>query len=326
MKLAACLLVALLALACGGSSPSSPAASPGASFSVSGVLFYDEDGDGSLDDAERVRLPGVQVSAGGQSAATDPAGEFTIGGVPATATTLSLPAAGLPPYFEPGRLPTLALPQPAGSLVAVPVVLALAGNRPNVYLALGDSITWGQGATRRLGWPVLLERRLQALWGAAAVTVDGVPSSLSPDGVARLPAALAEWQPAYTLVLYGTNDWSRCGFVAPEECFTVERLREMIRLARAAGSWPVVGTLPPVDPTATAPRVADRNHWVKLQNELIRTMVRAEGAVLADPWSAFGPESAWPDLFFDFLHPNDAGHERIAEAFARAITGPRGTQ
>lgn len=317
-------VAALLLAACGGGAPSAPSA--GTSHSVTGVVFYDQNADGVPGAEERVRLPGVRVVAGGQGATTDARGEFTITGVPAGTQVLSLPAEGLPPYFEAGRLPRLELPLAAGAIVATPVVLPAGSNHPNTYLAFGDSITYGQGATLRRGWPVMLEAQLQAAWGEALVAADGVPSSLSEDGVRRLPAALAERRPAYALILYGTNDWSRCAFRAPEECFTVERLREMIRMARAAGSLPVVGTIPPVDPTATAPRVADRNYWVKIQNELIRPMVAQEGAVLADAWTAFGPEAQWPDLFFDFLHPNDAGHERIAAAFAEAMTRPRGTR
>jgi lysophospholipase L1-like esterase len=320
----AVVAAATLLCACGGGSPSAP--STATSHSITGVVFYDQDADGVLGADERVRLPGVRVVAGGQAATTDARGEFTITGVPGPAQSLSLPAEGLPPYFEAGRLPRIELPLAAGTVVATPVVLPTGRNHPNTYVGFGDSITWGQGATLRRGWPLLLEAQLRAAWGEATVAVDGVPSSLSEDGVRRLPDALAERRPAYTLILYGTNDWSRCAFRAPEECFTVERLREMIRMARAAGSLPVVGTIPPVDPTASAPRVADRNYWVRIQNELIRPMVAQEGAVLADAWTAFGPESQWPDLFFDFLHPNDGGHERIAGAFAQAITRPRGTR
>lgn len=317
--------LALLASACGGSS-ASPDTGASASNSVTGVVFYDQNGSGTLDAGERVRLPGALVSAAGRTATTDAIGGFTITGLPGPSATLSLPLEGLPPYFEPGRVPSVNLPLPAETVVAVPAVLPIARNSPNTYLAFGDSITAGLGATLRQGWPILLERQLKAVRGEASVVADGVGASRSDDGVNRLPASLAETRPAYTLVLYGVNDWNRCAFVAPEACFTVARLREMIRLARGAGSLPVVGTIVPVDPTSTAPRVADRNYWVKIQNELIRPMVIAEGAVLADAWIAFGPESQWPALFFDFLHPNDEGHEKIATAFAQAITRPRGAR
>ncbi|MCM2256385.1 MAG: GDSL-type esterase/lipase family protein [Vicinamibacteria bacterium] len=317
--------LSLLASGCGGS-PASPDTGASASHSVTGVVFYDQNGSGTLDAEERVRLPGAVVSAAGRTATADARGEFTITGLPGPSATLSLPLEGLPPWFEPGRLPSLTLPLPAGTVVAVPAVLPTGRNHPNTYLAFGDSITESLGATLRQGWPILLERQLKAAWGEASVIADGLGASRSEDGARRLPDSLAEARPAYTLVLYGVNDWNRCAFVAPEACFTVASLRDMIRSARGAGSLPVVGTIVPVDPTSTAPRVADRNYWVKIQNELIRPMVIQEGAVLADAWTAFGPESQWPPLFFDFLHPNDEGHERIATAFAQAITRPRGAR
>lgn len=323
LAIAAC---ALLACSCGGGSPAAPDTGASASHSVTGVVFYDQNANGTLDAEERVRLAGALVAAAGRTATTDTTGAFTITGLPGPSAAISLPLEGLPPYFEPGRLPTVNLPLPAGTVVAVPAVLPTGRNHPNTYLAFGDSITESLGATLRQGWPILLERQLRAAWGEASVIADGVGASASDAGVNRLPESLAETRPAYTLVLYGTNDWSRCAFLAPEACPTVARLREMIRIARGAGSLPVVGTIVPVDPSATAPRVADRNYWVKIQNELIRPMVIEEGAVLADAWTAFGPESQWPSLFFDFLHPNDEGHERIATAFAQAITRPRGAR
>lgn len=323
LSLAAAAL-ALLASGCGGGSPAP--SDVAASHSITGVVFYDQNGNGALDGEEHVRLSGARVSAAGRTATTDTIGEFTITSLPGPSATLSLPLEGLPPYFEPGRVPSVDLPLAAGTVVAVPAVLPIGRNHPNTYLAFGDSITESLGATLRQGWPILLERQLRAVWGEAAVIADGVGASRSDDGVNRLPDSLAETRPAYTLVLYGVNDWNRCAFLAPEACFTVARLREMIRIARGAGSLPVVGTIVPVDPSASAPRVADRNYWVKIQNELIRPMVIEEGAVLADAWTAFGPESQWPPLFFDHLHPNDEGHARIATAFAQAITRPRGAR
>jgi lysophospholipase L1-like esterase len=154
------------------------------------------------------------------------------------------------------------------------------------------------------------------------VAADGVRGSRSVDGLARLPASLAQHRPAYLLVLYGTNDWNgRCQSVAPEACFTVGALRDIVRAARAAGTLPVVGTIIPGDPDVSA---VERNRWIQLQNDLIRPMVQQEGVVLADTWAAFGSDaSQWPPLFFDLVHPNDAGYARISDAFFQAITRGR---
>jgi lysophospholipase L1-like esterase len=166
---------------------------------------------------------------------------------------------------------------------------------------------------------------LRAHWGLGDVIVDGVRGSRSVDGLQRLPGSLGAQRPAYILVLYGTNDFNgRCQSVPAEACFTVSALRDIVRTARAAGTLPVVGTIIPADPDVSQ---AERNHWIQLENDLIRPMVAQEGAVLADTWAAFGtrPEQ-WPPLFFDFVHPNDEGYARIADAFFQAVTRPRGAR
>jgi lysophospholipase L1-like esterase len=307
----------LLAAACGGSGgegsganplPAGPSVATG-SNSVAGLVFYDQNGNGALDADERVRLPGVRVTAGSQAAATDAAGQFSLGSLPDGATALSIQVDSLPPYFQPGPPRTATLPAASPGGVALPVTLAIGGNRPNKYLAFGDSITEGTGSAARRGWATPLEERLRAHWGEAEVIVDGVRGSRAVDGIERLPASLAASRPAFILVLYGTNDWNRCQSSAPEACFTVSALRDTIRTARAAG-MPV-----------------ERNRWIQQQNDLIRSMVQQEGAVLAETAAAFGTDPAlWPPLFFDQLHPAEAGYARISDAFFQAITRSRGSR
>lgn len=329
MPRALAMTAALCLAACGGSGPSAPpppgSPPPTGSNAVAGVVFYDQNGNGAADGDELVRLPGVRVTIGGQTGAADGVGQFSVSGVADGAQSASVDTASLPPYFQPGRLPALTLPLAAGTVVPVPVVLPIGANRPNTYLAFGDSIVEGTGSDRRLGFATPLEQRLRTYWGEAEVIVDGVRGSRSVDGRERLAASLAQSKPAFILVLYGTNDWNgHCQSVAPEACFTVSALRDIIRMARAAGTMPVVGTIIPADPDVS---VADRNRWIQLENDLIRPMVQQEEAVLADTWAAFGADpSGWPPLFFDLLHPNDDGYARISDAFFQAVTHARGAR
>lgn len=320
----------LLSTACGGGSgpptnptPGSPV--PTGSNSLAGLVFYDQNSNGVPDTDERVRLPGVRITMGSQTGASDAHGQVSVGGLPDGSQTPSIQLDSLPAYFQPGRLPTVTLPLAGGTVVPLPVSLPIGANRPNKYMAFGDSITEGTGSDRRLGWATPLEARLGAYWGEAEVVVDGVRGSRSVDGLQRLPASLNQTRPAFTLVLYGTNDWNgRCQSIAPEACFTVGALRDMIRVARTAGSQPVVGTIIPADPDVSA---VERNRWIQLENDLIRPMVQQEGAVLADSWAAFGANaSLWPPLFFDLIHPNDDGYARISDAFFQAITRGRGAR
>jgi lysophospholipase L1-like esterase len=291
------------------------------------LVFYDQNGNGALDADEGVRLPGVRVAAGSQTATSAAGGHFSLGGLADGAQTVSVQLDSLPPYFQPGSLRTTTLPVDSGTVVAVPVTLSIGGNRPNKYLAFGDSITEGTGSAARRGWATPLEERLRAHWGEAEVIVDGIRGSRSVDGIERLPASLAASRPAFILVLYGTNDWNRCQSSAPEACFTVSALRDTIRTARAAGTQPVVGTIIPANPAYTDRMPVERNRWIQQQNDLIRSMVQQEGAVLAETAAAFGTDpSLWPPLFFDQLHPVEAGYARISDAFFQAITRSRGSR
>jgi lysophospholipase L1-like esterase len=322
------ILAAVTLAACGGGGGTTPAnpvptgPAPTGSNSLTGMVFYDQNGNGTPDADEAVRLPDVRVTVGGQSGTSGAGGQVSVSSLPDGTQAVSIAADSLPPYFQAGRMPTVSLPLGGGTVVPVPVVLSIGSNRPNTYLAFGDSITEGTGSDRRQGFATPLEQRLRAHWGAAEVIVDGVRGSRSVDGLQRLPASLARSKPAFILVLYGTNDWNgRCQTVAPDVCFTVAALRDIIRAARAAGTLPVVGTIIPADPDVS---VAERNRWIQLENDLVRPMVQQEGAVLADTWAAFGTDaSQWPPLFFDLLHPNDAGYARISDAFFQAITRGR---
>ena len=328
-----CLLACglLLATGCGGNSTtpnpvtSTPPPATG-SNTLAGVVFYDQNSNGTLEPDEQVRLPGVRVSVGGQTGTSTTGGQVTVAGLPDGTGTVALQADSLPPFFQPGRMPAVTLPLAAGAVVPLPVTLPIGANGPNQYLAFGDSITEGAGSDRRTGFATPLQARLRAYWGGEAeVRVDGVRGSRSVDGLARLPASLKQNRPAFVLILYGTNDWNgRCQSLAAEACFTVGALRDMVRAARAAGSQPVVGTIIPAHP-GLAP--AERNRWIQAENELIRALAQQEGAVLADTWAAFGADQGqWPALFFDDLHPNEDGYARIGEAFFQALTRSRGAR
>jgi lysophospholipase L1-like esterase len=329
----AMVAVAFLAGACGGggnsggtTGPSAPTPAPAGTNAMSGVVFYDQNANGTLDGAEHVRFPGVRITVAGRSGTTDARGQFEVTGLPSGAQPLAIDTDSLPPYYQPGPLPSVTLPLASGAPVAVPVALPIRTNHPNRYLAFGDSITEGTGSVRKQGWATPLEERLRAYYGEAEVVVDGIRASRSIDGVQRMPASLADARPAFTLILYGVNDWNRCQSQSVEACYTVGALRDMIRIARGAGSQPVVGTIVPSNPASSLTH-PDRNRWTQAENELIRRMVQEEGAVLAETWAAFGSDpNVWPSLFFDQNHPNDEGYARISDAFLQAITRARGAR
>jgi lysophospholipase L1-like esterase len=292
---------------------------------VSGLAFYDEDGDGVLEPGEDVRLPGAQVSLGGQTAACGADGRFSLSAVPAGSRTAEVAVSSLPGFFIQPPLPAVQVPVPSGFELAVPLTLPIGGNRRHVYMAFGDSLTEGDGSRGRRGYRDTLARALRDHWGRADVVNEGASGTRSDDGADRIGASLSAVRPAYTLILYGTNDWNTFACRHVWSCFTLDKMRSMIRQTRAAGSLPVVATLPPVNPAYTDRLAEDRNGWVVETNLQLRPLIREEGGVVAEVHAAM-MEEAGEDLrgiFSDHVHPNDRGYEAIAGAFFRAITDPR---
>jgi lysophospholipase L1-like esterase len=288
---------------------------------VSGFVFYDENGNGIADPAESVRLPSVGVTVGGVAGSTTVGGRFSLPSVPNGAQAAQARPDALPAYFTPGAPLSVSVP-PAGE-VAVPAVLALGVRaKPNVYLAFGDSITWGQGSSDGTGYSDMLQADLRAFWGKAEVTKDGAPGTKSNKGESRLGTSLSTHRPAYLLILYGTNDWNDPECREEFPCYTVTALRSMVLQARDAGAFPVVGTIPPVNPSYADRDTAARNDWVKRINDLVRAMAKQERAAIAEVHGDFLKQSSLPSLFDDFLHPNDVGFRVIARSFFDAITRP----
>jgi lysophospholipase L1-like esterase len=318
------IAAAAAAVACGGgSSPSSPGnvPTPPAGAPVSGFVYYDENANGSLDATETVRLPGVTVAVASVSAQSSNGGRFTASNVPTGTQTAQARADTLPAYFTPGA--PVAVSVPASGDVAVPAVLTIGVHqKPNVYLAFGDSISWGDGSSNGGGYRDFLAADLQAYWGSAQVLNDGQPGSKSLVGQGRLPGDLAVNRPAYALILYGTNDWNdpECRDAFP--CYTVDALRAMVQDTRSAGVHPVLGTIPPVNPDYFDRRAEERNDWVTRMNVLVRQMASQEQVALADVHGDFLKQPSLPPLYNDFLHPNDAGYELMARSFFAAITKP----
>jgi lysophospholipase L1-like esterase len=317
------ILAAAAAAACGGGSPSGPDSSPTPvpGSPVSGFVYYDENANGIADPPEIVRLPSVGVTVGGVSGSTTTGGRFSLPSVPNGSQAAQARPDALPAYFTPGAALTVPVP-PAGD-VAVPAVLALGPRaRANVYLAFGDSITWGQGSSDGNGYVDILEADLRAFWGQATLEADGEPGTKSNKGESRLGRSLNIARPAYVLILYGTNDWNEPECRDEFPCYTIEALRSMVHQTRDAGAFPVVGTIPPVNPSYTDRNPDARNDWVRRMNELVRAMAKEERAAVAEIHGDFLKQSSLPPLFADYLHPNDAGYRVIASSFFAAITKP----
>lgn len=309
--------LAILAAACGGGSPSGPS-SGGETHSVSAVVFYDENGSGTLDAGEDSRLGGVTVGIAGRSARTENVtGRAVVNGVPEGPQTAEL--RGLLPFFVAGAPVTVAVPAAGDVLLAAK--LPIGSNHPHTYLAFGDSITLGEGSRNQRGYTVPLESALRGFFGEAHIVNEGQSGTKSDAGASRIGGVLRRDNPAYTLIIYGTNDWNDCGNSVP--CFTIESLRRIIEKTKAAHSLPVLSTIPPANPAANP---AGRNVWVASMNELVRDLAAEQQALLVDVEAAFLAEGDLESLFSDHVHPNDRGYDIIAREFFEAITQPVATE
>ena len=314
--------VALFLVACGGGSNQVSAPTPSIR-NTTFVAFLDENRNGLLDGSESIRIPGVEVSFGSASGRTAALTGTVSLDVAQTAQTLSVNPGSLPPYHR-APDPAVQTPPAAGPF-NVPITLPLGtGAVAGVFLAFGDSITNGQaGVGDGQGYTGELEKRLTAYFGKARVINDGLDSSSSERGDARIGDSLAGGRPAFTLILYGTNDWAdtRCG---QTPCFTIDRLRSMVRKVRAQGGFPFIGTLLMTNVGADFRASPQRNSWIAAQNDNIRSMALEEDAVLVDLHAAFEraplPNS---ELFADYIHPSAQGYRLIAETWFEAITKRR---
>jgi lysophospholipase L1-like esterase len=286
------------------------------------VVFYDENGNGILDASEGTRVPDVEVTLGGRTAKSAVGtGRAVVDGVAGGTFTPSVNAATLPPFYAVGRVSSVRVPTSAE--VAIPLTLPIGGNRPNTYMTFGDSITEGNNYPGDPSYSAVLADKLRQHFARATVIAEGVGSTKSNQGAARVDASLNADRPAYTLILYGTNDYTQsdCNNVAKlaTTCFTIPSLRDIILSARGAGSLPVIGSIPPVNTGFDFRAPPQRNDWVSGADVQIRALAVEQGAVLADVEKGFLAVADPSTLFVDALHPNAAGEEVIATAFFEAI-------
>lgn len=212
-------------------------------------------------------------------------------------------------------------------------------------LSFGDSITFGTSSelvstgsgvikvntTIDGGYPAKMRNRLQPAYPAQNIIVfnQGVPgecasvagcSGTSDAGGNRLPRTLTPTQDL-VILLEGVNDIN----IGRAFDNIIGSLRSMIQSAKSAGKAVIISTLLPVkrgedlvlqgctgincyrvDPAA-----------IESLNTRIRSLASEQAVILVDMFSAFGSNNAL--LSPDGLHPNSAGYERMAQAFADAI-------
>lgn len=189
-----------------------------------------------------------------------------------------------------------------GGLLAA-TMLAACGRKPVVgrkiaagatVLALGDSLTFGTGATPETSYPTVLAR----LTGWNVVNA-GIPGDTSAQALARLPALLQEHSPQLVLVGIGGNDFLR----RMSEKDTLANIRRICEQALAGGAQVMLIAVPaPSAAAVIAGSLSDHPLYQEIADSL-RLPLHAKG------WSTVLANAA---LRSDQIHANAQGYEAFA--------------
>jgi acyl-CoA thioesterase I len=167
-------------------------------------------------------------------------------------------------------------------------------------LALGDSLTYGTGATPETAYPAVLAESTG--WD---VVNAGVPGHTTAQALERLPALLDEHRPALVLVSIGGNDFLRR---QPEDAARAAIVR-ICEQVRGAGAQVLLIAVP--RPTLAARFTGSLDD---------HPMYEAIAAELKLPLHARGWADVLQDesLRADAIHANAAGYRRFADGLAKA--------
>jgi len=167
-----------------------------------------------------------------------------------------------------------------------------------VILVVGDSLSAAYGIRRDAGWVSLLQQRLRRQGYPHRVINASISGDTTAGGLARLPAALAQFKPNIILIELGAND----GLRGLDFHQTRSNLAQMIRLSRAAGCRVLLlgMMLPPNFGKAYTERFM----------QLYKELAESEGVPLI-PFFLEGVADRAEWMQPDGLHPNALGQPRM---------------
>lgn len=178
----------------------------------------------------------------------------------------------------------------------------IGNNNPEVYVALGDSSTDGNN-----GGGAPYPPRLASITGKA-VNNYARPNESTAIAAGRVGGILSSTKPAACCFMLGAIDLIR-NYGRDN---AIESLRSIIQQCKANKTVPIMATLTPMNQS--------HSRWandVKELNKAIRNLASSEGIRLVDLEARFGSGEGL--LMEDGLHPNEAGNQLMAEAFADAL-------
>ena len=197
--------------------------------------------------------------------------------------------------------------QMAGGVVASSLLAAIAGcgrkqaaraqlvPAGSTVLALGDSLTYGTGASPETAYPTVLAE----LSGWNVVNA-GVSGNTSAQALERLPGLLAEHQPKLVIVSIGGNDFLR----QLPEADTRANIIAICRQALGSGAQVLLVAVPKVSMVAALGQMSDHPLYADIAAEL-NVPLQREG------WSKVLGDSK---LRSDAVHANAQGYVQFAHS------------
>lgn len=187
------------------------------------------------------------------------------------------------------------------------------------FAVLGDSIAYGQGASRPADTAYArLAADLAEAGRPATVRVFAVPGSTS-QALAGQAAQAVAWTAGLALIIIGANDLTR--LIPPVRA--ADQLAQAVRALRAAGAEVVVAPAPDLSVVPWVP--AQMRLIVQAGSQAMRqaqaTAALSAGARVADISATSSASFATDRTLFsaDNFHPSSAGYAVIADALKPAI-------
>ena len=213
---------------------------------------------------------------------------------------------------------------PAANPVAVVPMPSVMDVKPGAWVVMGSSTAAGAGASAGKGWVALLGAaygtrgaQIANIAKGGTVTYEGLSTSAGrvagrpgPDPAINIDQALSR-RPALLIVSYPTND-TAAGYSVDE---TVHNLLSIRAQALAAGV--------PVVITSTQPR--NLENWKLTQLRTInQRLLESVGACFVDVRQALASDDDRLSPRYDSgdgIHPNELGHQLIADAIQKTVNG-----
>lgn len=172
-------------------------------------------------------------------------------------------------------------------------------NDLNIVAAFGDSITQGSECACA-PYPA----RLAGMIGKTVVNT-GQGGTRAIDSINRTQDAIDKYHPAFMLIMYGINDVIHGG----DRDIIIAAVSDMISICKSNNVVPVIATYP----SMILSHEPFNASLIDL-NQRIRNLAKFHGIECVDLEKEFGAD---PGLYeTDGLHPNDAGTQIMAMAFA----------